>query len=76
MSHNSIPPEMGPLFAGGRAVQFNHAEGDRLKVLGNGLYQQGKYAEALDAYTEGAKNDPLNPLIYANRAAVHLAMKK
>lgn len=78
MSRISVPPELAPLFSGasGREVKFSPAEGNRLKVLGNGLYQQGKYAEALNAYTEGAKNDPTNPLIYANRAAVHLAMKK
>jgi tetratricopeptide (TPR) repeat protein len=63
-------------FSGTRTLQFDTAEGERLKALGNELYQRGKYAEVLEKFTEGARKDPTNPLIYANRAAVHLAMKK
>ena len=74
MSCNASPSSS--LFSGGGTIQFNVAEGERLKTIGNELYQRGKYVDALDKYTEGANNDPTNPLIYANRAAVHLAMKR
>jgi tetratricopeptide (TPR) repeat protein len=74
MTCNASPSSS--LFSGGRTIQFNVAEGERLKAIGNELYQRGKYVDALNKYTEGAKNDPTNPLIYANRAAVHLAMKR
>ncbi|KAJ3528004.1 hypothetical protein NMY22_g9569 [Coprinellus aureogranulatus] len=57
-------------------IPSNKAEGEKLKVLGNKLYQQGKYNEALDKYTEALKQDRTNAVIYANRAAVHLAMKE
>ncbi|XP_072965189.1 inactive TPR repeat-containing thioredoxin TTL3-like [Typha angustifolia] len=41
----------------------------RARSLGNELFTSGKFAEACLAYGEGLKHDPLNPVLYCNRAA-------
>ncbi|CAL9059314.1 inactive TPR repeat-containing thioredoxin TTL3-like [Musa acuminata AAA Group] len=41
----------------------------RSRVLGNELFNSGKFVEASLAYGEGLKYDPSNPVLYCNRAA-------
>jgi Flp pilus assembly protein TadD len=56
--------------------QADVAEAERLKTLGNELYQQGEYDAARHRYTEAIKKNPKNPVLYANRGAVYLATKE
>lgn len=58
------------------AGRIDAAEAERLKALGNELYQLGEYDAACHRYTEAIKKDPENAVIYANRAAVYLATEK
>lgn len=51
-------------------------EAERLKAIGNELYQRGEYEEAYRKYTQAIEKDPTNAILYANRAAVHLARKE
>ncbi|KAL6848859.1 hypothetical protein ACP4OV_021442 [Aristida adscensionis] len=39
------------------------------RAQGNDLFKAGKFAEASVAYGEGLKHEPLNPVLYCNRAA-------
>lgn len=71
-----LPRLVSPVSRSHITVTHNPAEAERLKVLGNALYQQGKHNEALNKYTEAIEQDRRNAIIYANRAAVHLAMKE
>ncbi|KAI5020694.1 TPR repeat-containing thioredoxin TTL1-like [Hordeum vulgare subsp. vulgare] len=41
----------------------------RARAQGNDLFKAGKFAEASIAYGEGLKHEPLNPVLYCNRAA-------
>ncbi|KAJ8479677.1 hypothetical protein OPV22_023404 [Ensete ventricosum] len=41
----------------------------RARLLGNELFNSGKFVEASIAYGEGLKYDPSNPVLYCNRAA-------
>ena len=52
------------------------AESERLKALGNDLYQEGEMDAALHKYTEAIKKNPKNAVLYANRAAVLLAQRE
>lgn len=58
------------------AGQIDVAEAERLKALGNELYQRGEYDAACHRYTEAIKKNPENAVLYANRAAVYLATKE
>lgn len=49
---------------------------ERLKVQGNELYGRKDYAAAHRKYTEAIKKHPKNPVLYANRAAALIALKK
>ncbi|RXW11343.1 hypothetical protein EST38_g14512 [Candolleomyces aberdarensis] len=49
---------------------------ERLKTQGNELYGKKDYISAHLKYTEAIKKDPKNPVLYANRAAALLALKK
>jgi stress-induced-phosphoprotein 1 len=48
------------------------AEAERAR--GNDLFKAGKYAEAVDAYSEAIKRDEQDPRAYANRAACYLKL--
>ncbi|KAF6754224.1 hypothetical protein DFP72DRAFT_899716 [Ephemerocybe angulata] len=52
------------------------AESERLKGLGNELYQKGEHDAAHHKYSEAIKKNPKNAVLYANRAAVLLATKQ
>ncbi|KAG8086555.1 hypothetical protein GUJ93_ZPchr0010g9497 [Zizania palustris] len=39
------------------------------RAQGNDLFKAGKFAEASEAYGEGLKYEPSNPVLYCNRAA-------
>ena len=58
------------------ANQVDVAEAERLKALGNELYQRGEHDAAQHRFTEAIKKNPNNAVYYANRAAVHLAKKE
>jgi Flp pilus assembly protein TadD len=49
---------------------------DRLKAEGNTLFQQRKYDHARDKYTAAIELDGENAILYANRAACELSLKK
>ncbi|EDR15294.1 uncharacterized protein LACBIDRAFT_291776 [Laccaria bicolor S238N-H82] len=54
----------------------NRDAAERLKVLGNKLHQNGEYLGAYVKYSEAIQKDPKNAVLYANRAASSLALKK
>jgi hypothetical protein len=47
-----------------------------LKEEGNTLFTQKKYKEARIKYTLAIGLDPSNPVLFANRAACNLSLKK
>ncbi|KAG6874372.1 hypothetical protein C0995_015108 [Termitomyces sp. Mi166 len=49
---------------------------DLLKAEGNVFHQAGKYDEAYAKFSEAIKHDPKNAVLWANRAASALGMKK
>ncbi|TFK26775.1 hypothetical protein FA15DRAFT_636875 [Coprinopsis marcescibilis] len=48
----------------------------KLKEEGNDLYYRSRYNEARQKFTEAITSDPTNPILYANRAAVHVAQNR
>ena len=50
--------------------------GEFLKSEGNTLYQKGHYQAAYRKYTEAIKEDSINAIYYANRAACSLGLKE
>lgn len=56
--------------------QHDPIEAERLKALGNELYERKEYEGAYHKYTLAIEKDPANAILYANRAAVHLARKE
>lgn len=56
--------------------KYDPIEAERLKVIGNELYQKEQYQEALFIYSEALQRAPMNPIIFANRAAAFLATKE
>jgi len=54
----------------------NRDAAERLKVLGNKLHQNGEYQGAYAKYSEAIQKDSKNAILYANRAASSLALKK
>lgn len=54
----------------------NRDSAERLKVLGNKLHQSGEYQGAYAKYSEAIQKDPKHAVLYANRAASSLALKK
>lgn len=47
-----------------------------LKDEGNALFVKKEYAAAYDTYTEAISEDGQNAILYANRAACSLDLKK
>ncbi|KAH8031944.1 hypothetical protein HPB51_022142 [Rhipicephalus microplus] len=45
---------------------------NKLTVLGNRLFKDGRYDEAIESYGIGIECDPVNPVLYANRAMAFL----
>lgn len=58
------------------AVSEPNQKSDGLKAQGNALHGKGLFEQAYKQYTEAIKEDPNNPILYANRAATCLAMKQ
>jgi tetratricopeptide (TPR) repeat protein len=54
----------------------NRNAAERLKLLANKLHQNGEYQGAYAKYSEAIQKDPANAVLYANRAASSLALKK
>jgi len=48
------------------------AKAEEERQRGNALFKEGKWVEAIKAYSEGLKRDPANHLIYSNRAQTYL----
>lgn len=48
----------------------------RARSLGNELFNCGKFTEACLAYGEGLKHDPLNSVLYCNRAACRYKLRQ
>lgn len=46
------------------------------KSKGNSAFSRKDWAGALERYTACLSLDPLNPVVYANRAATHLKVRK
>jgi Flp pilus assembly protein TadD len=57
-------------------AKHNPVEAERLKALGNELYQKGEYEPARHKFTQAIEKDPTNAILYANRAAALLATKE
>ncbi|KAG6841567.1 hypothetical protein C0991_009602 [Blastosporella zonata] len=53
-----------------------NANAELLKTEGNALHVSGHFQEAYAKYSEAIKQDPKNPILWANRAASSLSMKK
>ena len=49
---------------------------ERLKAQGNALHVRGQYRAAYQKYSEAIREDPMNAVYWANRAASGLAMKE
>ena len=47
-----------------------------LKAKGNELFGQRKYDQAAKKFTKAIELDSSNAVLYANRAACHLALKR
>ncbi|CAL8082067.1 unnamed protein product [Calicophoron daubneyi] len=56
------------------AAQVSLAE--QYKINGNSSYQQGLYDEALQWYSRAIEEDTQNALLYSNRSAAYLMLKK
>ena len=48
---------------------------EEAKSEGNSAFSRKDWAVALERYTACLSLDPLNPVVYANRAAVHLKVR-
>lgn len=47
---------------------------DEAKNTGNDLFKEGKFEEALDLYNKAIELNPLNYLVYSNRALVYVKL--
>lgn len=54
----------------------NLSKADRLKAEGNTLFAKNDFAGAYKKYTEALKHDDKNPILYSNRAACSLGLKR
>jgi Flp pilus assembly protein TadD len=57
-------------------IKPDPVEAERLKALGNKLYQKGEYEPARHKFTQAIEKDPTNGTLYANRAAALLGTKE
>jgi len=55
------------------ATPANAAE---LKEVGNKHFQAGRYNEAVEAFSSAIELDPSNYILYSNRSAAYLNLKK
>jgi len=63
--------------SGGRAQRKREKEQvSKLKDDGNTAHKQGKYKEAVDAYTSALQLDPTSAVLFSNRSASCLALKE
>jgi Flp pilus assembly protein TadD len=58
------------------APKVSNENAERLKAQGNTLHVNGQYRAAYKKYTEAIREDPMNAVYWANRAASGLAMKE
>lgn len=65
---------------GAQVLLKNILRGERAKAHANELYKEGKYAEALDAYSDALAIDKLNAAVnaklYCNRANCHVKLSQ
>jgi tetratricopeptide (TPR) repeat protein len=52
------------------------AQAEKKKEQANALYKGGKFAEAIEAYTEAIVLDKMNHVYWSNRSACYLTMKE
>jgi hypothetical protein len=52
------------------------SKAEQLKAEGNALYGSRKYKAAYAKYSEAIKTDPKNAILFANRAACSIEMKR
>eukprot|EP00668_Euglena_longa_P002287 GGOE01002637.1.p1 GENE.GGOE01002637.1~~GGOE01002637.1.p1 ORF type:complete len:460 (+),score=84.62 GGOE01002637.1:119-1498(+) len=70
LDHSTKETDCLPIF--GNSPQSGKAE--KLKEAGNQLYRMGKYAAALNRYSEAIRLQPAEATFYANRAAAQLML--
>ena len=58
------------------ASDEDKARAEQLKAEGNALHAKGNYVGARSKYSEAIQLDGENAILYANRAASHIASKK
>ncbi|KIJ28582.1 hypothetical protein M422DRAFT_189532 [Sphaerobolus stellatus SS14] len=51
-------------------------DAERIKAEGNALFGKGDYANAIDKYTTAISIVPDNAILYANRSACYMALKR
>jgi hypothetical protein len=59
-----------------KLIMDNPSKAAQLKEAGNKLFLQQDYARAAVQYSEAITLDPRNAILYANRAACHLALRE
>lgn len=58
-----------------KAVIKDKDKANELKLIGNKLFEEGKYSEALQKYDEALEYDDENPALYTNKAGCYVKLE-
>ncbi|KAJ4454422.1 putative Hsp70-Hsp90 organizing protein 2 [Paratrimastix pyriformis] len=59
-----------------RRAYLDPAKAEEERVKGNAFFQEGKFPEAVAAYTESLARNPEDPRVYSNRAACFIKLMR